>query len=318
MASGIRLALLGCLLALPMCCFAATDKAPREIDRRAQRILAVQALIMRADADSLATAAALSFKQPSSPTAVELSVSAAELAPQNAPIGWLHLRLCTESALCDFRDAATVLRWVDADNGASWLPVLATAVKEKDLTEIDRVIADMAQAPRFDIYWNRLVVLMTDALKRAHGALPRGYAASDSERFELITGILNEMTPGYSPLLDACRRAGANTERRDDCLKLARIMQRADTVGAQIAGFGIEKRLLAPDSKESEALAERRALLEWRVASASQQEESGLPWMHSAAHLRLAKMRLLAREEDVCIAILREHKSPLKPAENHP
>jgi hypothetical protein len=314
--AGTRLSL-ACffLLVLPAALFGATDKAAREVDRRAQRILAVRALIMRADADSLATAAALSFKQPSSPSAVELAVSAAELAPQNASIGWLHLRLCMESPQCDVRDAATVLRWVDADNGASWLPILAAANKEKDYTEVDRVLTDMGQAPRFDIYFNRLVVLMTDALKRAHASLPHGYANTDNERFELISGILNEMVPGYSPLLDVCRRAAANPERREACLKVAHNMQRGDTVAAQIAGFGIERRLLPTDSREAEALAERRRLLEFRVASAAPQEPSALPWMNSAAHQRLAKMRSLAREEDVCIAILRDHKLPLKPPE---
>ena len=82
---------------------------------------AIHILILRADADSIATAAALSFRRDTSPSALELAVSAAELAPQNPVIGWLHLQLCVATPSCDFRDVATVLRWIDADNGASWL-----------------------------------------------------------------------------------------------------------------------------------------------------------------------------------------------------
>ena len=51
---------------------------------------AIHVLILRADADSIATAAALGFKQDTSPDALELAANAAELAPQNPVIGWLH------------------------------------------------------------------------------------------------------------------------------------------------------------------------------------------------------------------------------------
>jgi hypothetical protein len=297
---------------------AANHKPAPQPDHRALRAQAAQALILRGDADSLATSAALSFKLPTSPSALELAVGAAEAAPQNAAIGWLHLQICVATPSCDVRDAATVLRWVDADNSASWLPILTVAVKDKDTMEVERVLGDMAQAPRFDLYWNELVVLMTDALKNTRGALPHGFASSDAERFDLISGIVSELVPAFSSLLDACRAAPPGTERRENCLKLSRIMQHGDTVVAQIAGFGIERRLLASDSREMRALAERRRELEWRVSAAAQFDAPVLPWLsNTRARLRLAKMRNLPREEDVCIAILREHKIPVEPKEAH-
>jgi hypothetical protein len=296
---------------------AATPPA-REPDHRALRQEAISALILHATPDTLATAAALSYKLPTSPTALELSVSAAEAAPQDAAIAWLHLRLCVEAPLCDFRDAATVLRWVDADNGASWLPILDTAVKDHDVTEIDRLIEEMSLAPHFDLYWNRLVVRITDTLKQQHATLPKGFAGSDAERFDLVSGIVSELVPGFSLLLDACRSSPPGSERRDRCLKLSLIMQKSDTVAAQIAGFGVERRLVNPDSKEARALVERRRLLEWRVATAAQFDAPVLPWlMNARAHARLVKMHSLPREEDVCIAILKEHKIGTEPAETH-
>ena len=103
---------------------------------------AAAALIARADANSLATAAALRFVGPSGnlrpasskplPSALELAADASELAPQNASIGWLHLQLCGSTPGCDIREAATAMRWVDADNGAAWMQTLAAAQKDRE------------------------------------------------------------------------------------------------------------------------------------------------------------------------------------------
>ena len=253
-------------------------------------------------------------------TAVELAARASELAPQNASIGWLQLQLCAGTPACDIRDAAIAMRWVDADNGAAWLQTLAAAQKEKDATEVERILADMAQGSRFDFYWNRIVVLMADALHAARGQLPRGFAGSDFERLTTAGGTASgEIIPPLTALVDACRESSTLAERRELCLKLSKTMQHGDTIAAQMAGFSIEKRLHAPDSKEVRAIAERRHLLEWRVAAAAKFDDPLLPWTRNArARVRLAHMRTLPREEDVCIAILRDHKMALEPPEAHP
>ncbi len=296
----------------------ATASQGAAVPRATLQRQAVQALILRADANSLAAAAALSFKQATSPSALELAVSASELAPQSAVIGWLHLQLCVETPACDFRDVATVLRWVDADNGASWLPILAGAYRERDWLEVDRVIADMAQTKRFDLYWNRLVVLIADALYRARADLPHGFAASDAQRLDLADGIAGELVPPFATLLESCRAAAVGSERREACLKLSRIMQRGDAMVAQVAGFGIERHLVAPDSKEARALSERRHVLEWRAMMAARADSGVLPWLRNAtARKRLALMRRSSRQEDFFVAILREHRLALEPAEIH-
>jgi hypothetical protein len=285
---------------------------------------AVAALAARRDANSLATAAALGFTNsyavPSAaPAALQLIARASELAPQNAAIGWLHLQLCAAAPSCDSREVAIVLRWVDPDNGAAWLSQLSTAHKDKDTIEVDRVLADMARGTRFDLYYNPLMVLMFDALSGVRHQLPGGVVASDTAKLTALAGVANaEIIPPLSPLIDSCRESTNLSERRDDCLKLAKIMQRGDTVIVQMVGFSIEKRLVPPDSKEAKSLAERKRLLEWRTSSAGKLDSSILPWTQNArARTRLAEMRLRPREEDVCIALLRQHKVPLEPAENH-
>jgi hypothetical protein len=277
---------------------------------------AAPVLAARADANSLATAAALSAAG-SAQTALDLAARASELAPQSAAIGWLHLQLCSRSQNCDIRDVATTMRWVDPDNAAAWLPTLAAAQRDRDTTEVDRILADMARTSRFDLYWNRIVVLMFDALGAARGALP---GTSDSSRYAAVSGIAkSEFIPIFAPLLDACRESVALPERRDLCLKISKPMQRGDTIAAQMTGFTIERRLLAPDSREARTIAERRRVLEWRVAAAANLDVALLPWTkNSRARARVAQMRATPREEDVCIALLRKHKMAVEPPEAHP
>jgi hypothetical protein len=294
--------------------------ARTESDRYAAWVAqAAQVLGARADANSLAAAAALTVTR-SELAALDLAARASELAPQNSAIGWLRLQLCALAPACDMRDIATVMRWVDPDNAAAWLPTLSVAERDKDTTEVDRVLADMAREPHFDFYWNRIVVFMFDALDAARNELSGGYAASDAARYAAVIGIAGgEVIPPFAPLVDACRESAAYPERRDLCLRLSKTMQRGDTIAAQLMGFGIEKRLLAPDSKEVRAIAERRRVLEWRVAAAARFDNPLLPWTKNArARARIAHMRALPREEDVCIAILREHKMAVDPPEVHP
>jgi hypothetical protein len=297
---------------------------------RAWRTAAAQTLIARADANSLATAAALRYagsgggagKTAGSnpkPSAVELAARASELQPQDASIGWLHLQLCSGTPNCDIRDVATVMRWVDADNGAAWLQTLAAAQRDRDQTEVDRILADMAHGARFDLYWNRIVVLMVDALSAARGELPGGFAGSDTARLTTVTGIASgEIIPAFAPLVEACRESNGVPERHELCLRLSKTMQRGDTIVTQLAGFSIERHLLPPDSKEARAISERKHVLEWRQAEAAKFDTPLLPWMKNArSRSRLAHMRAMPREEDVCIAILRQHKMALEPAEEH-
>ena len=126
----------------------------------------------------------------------------------------------------------------------------------------------------------------------------------------------NEIIPPLGTVTTACRDP-ASAERRESCIKLARVMQRADTVAAQIVGLHIERHLVPADGKEARTLAERRRVLEWREASANLDE--GLPWRRNAmARERIAEMRGAPREEDVDIAFLRKHKLPLDPPEERP
>jgi hypothetical protein len=294
----------------------------------AWRSAAAQVLSTHKDANSLAAAAALSFlgpersKSDSAParaTAVDLAAKASDLAPDDAGIGWLRLQLCAGTAGCDIRNPATTMRWVDADNSAVWMATLAVAQRDKDPEEVSRILQEMAQGTRFDIYRNRTVVLLFDTLKQAGSDLPAGYVPSDLSRLSEAMAVAGaEIVPPFAPLLAACRESSA-AERRENCLTLSKLMQRGDTVSVQMAGLTIERRLSSPDSRDAHAVAERRRTLEWRVSAASEYDAPTLPWLTNAlARARVREMRSAPREEDVDIAILRRHNIPLEPPENPP
>jgi len=286
------------------------------------RATAARILAQRADAESLAAAAALTFLAHAThaeataqhAAAVELASRASALAPADAPIAWLRLELCAATLGCDIRDPATAMRWIDADNAAAWLPSLVLAERERNGVEVERILNEMALAQRFDFHWSRTVLRLFDALRSMRTALPAGYVPSDLARYQEATDVADlEVLPPLAPLGAACR---GSAERREPCLKVATLMQRGDTVIAQMAGFGIEKRWIAPESREAHALAERRQLLEWRLAAANRAEESILPWRTSGyARRRIAALRTHAREEDVLLVVLRQNRLPLEPAE---
>ncbi|MGA9024485.1 MAG: hypothetical protein WB440_00360 [Steroidobacteraceae bacterium] len=297
------------------CAVAAHDAQQKSAAERFQawKAAAAQKLGARADADSLATAAALLFagasaKPGADAAALDLAARASALAPSDAAIAWLRLQLCRAAPDCDFRDAATAMRWIAADNAAAWLPNLSLAQKDRDKTEVDRILADMVLGKRFDIYWNRINVMMIDALKSVAGSLPGASFNSDAGRLRIVRGIAgSEVVPAYHPLIDACRSPGGAGERRDSCLKLARIMQQGDVISSQLVGFGMERRFASPDGREARAIDDRRHVLDYRLSTAAKFDDPLLPWLRNKrARWRLARMRSTQREEDVCLAIIRE------------
>jgi hypothetical protein len=275
---------------------------------------AAQALAMRGDAPSLATAALLDLHE-----GADRAARASELAPESAAIAWVRLRVCANNPGCDLREAATAMRWIDADNAAAWLPTLAAAVKDHDTVEVERVLGDMARGRRFDLYWNTIVVMMFDALKAAGRTLPPHSPLSDAPRLAAVVGIAAAgIVPPFSPLAEACRDAATGTDRRDACLKIAKLLQQGDTVIAEMLGCSIERRLLPEGARESRTLADHRRVLEWRMSVAGRYDAPLLPWLKNAhARWRVARMRNSPREQDVVTAVLREEAMPLYPPEDH-
>jgi hypothetical protein len=302
-----------CVLLLPPPVLSATHTENDKL--REWKISASVVLAARGDANSLATAAMLS---PAG--GPELAWRASVLAPDSVPIAWVRLRLCAITPGCDFRDAATAMRWVAADNPAAWLPTLNQAYKEGDTVEIERVLFDMSQGKHFDVYAMPVAVLMFDALSAAEKSLPKTFAASEDSRLSLVLGVsAAKLVPSFASLEEICRDSTPGTERREACVKIAHKLQRSDTVHGELAGIIIEKHAVAPESKEALALTERRRVLESLESLAAKFDTPLLPWSKSAhARWHLDQMRALPREQDVLLAILREQGTPSMPVSGAP
>jgi hypothetical protein len=301
----------GCLLcALLLAQPALASSSVHGARLRDWKIAAIAVLSARGDANSLATAAMLSTAG-----GAELAARASALVPDSAPLAWVNLRLCALTMGCDFRDAATSMRWVDADNPAAWLPTLDVAQHDHDSIEVERILFDMAQGKRVKVYAVPVAVLMFDALQAVSASLPRDVVGNDASRLEFVIDIAqSRLLPSFAALEDACRDAGPGTERREACLRIAHKLQRSDMIAGELAGIAIEKHAVAPDSHEAHALAERRRLLEWQSATAARFDAPLLPWVRTRhARWHLDRMRALQREQDVVLAILREEGSAAAP-----
>jgi hypothetical protein len=265
---------------------------------------AARTLAAREDANSQATAAVLLYVTPSLESRAraqpwDLVTRAARIAPTNRAIGWLSLRICEGTLGCDVPDAATTVRWLDADNAAAWLPT-------------------MALGKRFDIYWNPAIVMMFDTLKSAAASLPRGRAETDALRYQLVLDIAAAtLTPTLTPLANACREGSGPPQRHESCMKVGAIMQAGDTLSVQSLAYSIQTHLAPPETKLGRNLAERRKALDWRRGEFSKFGLPFLPWSKNRWALRrMDLMRQYSREEDLMIAVLREHRVPLDPPAN--
>lgn len=273
---------------------------------------AIQILEARGDAASLAAAAMLQAggahdAPDAAGRATVLARRAADADPDNHAAGWLWLRLCEQSPGCDVAETATTLRWLDPDNAANWLPTLARAQREHNAQQIDRVLAEMAQGRRIRFYWNPTLVMVLDAL-RAASIAPAPQAAAERKRLQIVTGwAAGLLVPSLHPLLEACHDAAATFVRHESCNRIVLLLQHADTVVAQLAGFAIQRRLHPPDSAEARSAAEHRHALEERVQREAKLETAFLPWVRNriATH-RIALMRRYEREEDCIDAVLAE------------
>jgi len=270
-------------------------------------------LAARGDAKSLATAAVL--LQSANPIgandalrAIDLADRAAEEAPDDNAIGWVRLRICEQTPGCDLQGVATTLRWVDADNGAPWLSMLAAAMKDKDEQAVDHALSGMAGAKRFSLYWNQTVTMVFDALKSAAVIAPPGMSNADHSRLDVAYGLSIIVIPPFRPISEACKDARALSRHHDVCVKIVALLQRGDTLVSQGEGYAVQKRLFPPDSKEVRMAVEHQKNLESKMRAERKFETAFLPWFNNRLALhRLALMRQFPREEDVMNAVLREH-----------
>jgi hypothetical protein len=131
-----------------------------------------------ATAENLATAALLfessSRLQRDSPDALhalELIQQAEGLRPQRPELVWLHLSMCRVLQCDSEQDIEVRLEKSDPDNGFAWLAELERANASGSDARVTEAVQRMASASAMDLYWNRLWVMVIDALAAADPSL---------------------------------------------------------------------------------------------------------------------------------------------------
>jgi hypothetical protein len=231
-------------------------------DRASAALLAARpALIAAGDAESLAAAALLTEKSDPSGR-LTLASRAAARAPKLPELVWLQLQSCIAVATCDVRPIEAHLHRLDPGNGAAWSGSLARSAD--DTVARRGIIATIAAAERFDIYWNSLVVHTANALMRS-GAMEAPNA--------LITAIglgAAQAIPAYQTLSAGCKDAAPEQpDALARCRRLATVLRKGDTYLTEMLGLSIARRLFPEGSAEYQEVVDARRVARYRMDAAT-------------------------------------------------
>lgn len=264
-----------------------TNRAESRREQARRRELAVQ-LAERGDAESLATAAMILETLNDRTAALEHVRRAAQAAPERADLAWLELNLCVETPSCSSGRPAERLAALDPQNGYAYLHELPTAPGAQ-AAEVTAALLTISQAERFDIYWPQLAISTHDALARSERADSQRSDARYSTLVEALGLIAATGLPSrFQQLLSACRgEAIEDSTRRDQCLRIARALQRGDTLLSESIGLAVEQKLWPADSREAAAIEARRRELRQRQEALSKLEASGALEDRMTAALRV-------------------------------
>lgn len=277
LAFGVLLALAGCQSTPP-----AHPAGDRHV---AQAITQLQA---RADADSLA-AAALLRRLSDGDAALVLAEQALEADPNRPDLLWLTIRLCADRTGCSPVKWERRLLDVDRKNGAPYLENLILASAAGDEPASQSVLDGVAQSERLELYWVRLLVRGTRAVVQT-GTMP--LAAAETS----ILGALSVLVPPFQALTRHCEDSTlADPLNRDRCQRLAAVLQRGDTVVAEMIGVEIAQRAWPEGSEGRLAADKARRVHDHRVAALAKDPQ----WMQHHPEQFLALAEANGREQEL-------------------
>jgi hypothetical protein len=273
---------------------------------RADRIQVIARLVLEGAPDALASAALLApVAGETNAESLDLIARAVALAPERADLVWEQRMLC-ERSKCESAAAIEArLKTIDPENGYAWLADLQRAQNGGSAADITKAIGRIGASARISVYWNRLEVMLFDALGGSDPAPRRNRLDRDvADRAIYAIGILAALSMPMRPPGSACRAQDLEDPgRRTACAALVARMEQADTVLIQSYALSIQERWWAAGTAQRELLRAKRRKLDYEIA------------MSSKVHLRINRdmairmqaARRFAREEDVNIAVLRAY-----------
>jgi hypothetical protein len=216
------------------------------------------ALLAAGDADSLEAAALLTAPK-DSPERQQLVSRAAAAAPARPDLAWLALQSCIMAEGCDVTPLEARLRALDPGNGAAWMGTLARSAPGS--AQLDAGLAGVAGSERFDIYWNPLIVHVSDAIRRTR-AMP------DREATILGIGLVAALAvPALQPMGRACKDAAlVRPEDLGACRRLSAVLSHSDTLLIESFGLSIAQRVWPASSDEYRRAADGSRVLHYRMS----------------------------------------------------
>jgi len=235
----------------------------------AHRPAAIEKLITKGTADSLAAAAVLKqFGAETDGGSYALAARAVELAPDRGDLAWLAVRLCGSASDCDPGKPEQHLRSVDPQNGIGSIGALRRAQLTNDAAAIDSALTAIGNSQRFYVYFAPLVAATAPQLALAihPGAGQPSRKENARATVEMIGVIAASVLPPSQAFSVSCQGMALQVEGRlDRCRQAARGFERADTFIVEGLGLSLQQRLWPLDSPEGRAVTARRRVFQYRL-----------------------------------------------------
>jgi hypothetical protein len=253
---------------------AAGRDAGSDFDRRAAtRAAAVERLISKGSADSLAAAAALKqFGAEEDSGAYALAARAVQLAPARRDLAWLAIRLCNSASDCDPAQPEQHLRSIDPNNGVGLMGELRRAQSRNDAAAIDATLTAIGDSDHLYVYFAPLVAATAPelalALAEARPTGSRQPSGKDLSRAaaEMIGVIAASALPPSQSFSYSCKGLALQLEGRvARCRRAAQAFERADTFIGEGLGLSLQQQLWPLDSPEGRAITRRRRVFQYRL-----------------------------------------------------
>jgi hypothetical protein len=304
-----------CWLLLPAVLAACAGGPQKGRDFRAETDADVAVLTARGTAHSLATAALLNSLntapgRPESQThnsaqSQVLMKRAVGLNPNEEALAYIEWRECAagKSPCEEGPRIAGHLQAVAPDNGLVWLTDLDAARESGDESTTTRIISKIGASRRIAIYWNALVVMVTDELA----------ATQEDPITRMLRAIIVVSAVAVPPLQSMstpCRRDQFDRPgRREACEAMTARMAESDSILMQGFGLSIQEKWWPDGSVQREKLHAQREQLSYVLAASSQQR---IFHMKKDWAERLDAMRSSNREIDAMQTMLAFYREPLE------
>jgi len=289
---------------------------PVRADSGSERLAAIDRLIAKGTANSLATAAALKqFGSESDSGAYALIARAVQLAPDRRDLAWLAVRLCAGSSDCEDSVPEKHLLEVDPTNGVGSAGTLSRAQRKNDAAAIDAALTAIANSQRFYVYFDPLVAAtateLAAAWKSSSTPTAKETARATMEMMGVIAGSVLPSTQSFSY---SCKGIALQQVpgRLDLCRRAAKGFARADTFLVEGLGLSLQQQLWPLDSPEGRAITAQRRVFQYRMEEYSRLNISASKLEEFPADA-LDVFRTHEREQDAALVYFAKAGSPADP-----